>query len=191
MGGKDEVSEDRYVGNRLFRQLSDGQVVEVNPDGTYEREYSVGGREFDAISADFESLSAAREHYKASLERQEASEPAPTQEDKITGYLKMDKATCKQQPTSGRVSFSGSVRALLNDAPKGTEIAGSHHMEATHQIATTNPWVSLRRDLLKEALEKQKIRSYRSHVEKAYGLGSSKEGLSRALGRVKTRPRFR
>jgi hypothetical protein len=62
-GEKDEGLEERYVGSRLFRRLNDGQIVEVNADGSVERDFSIGGEDFSSSTADFSSMKQARHEY--------------------------------------------------------------------------------------------------------------------------------
>jgi hypothetical protein len=190
MPKEDDGLDERYVGSRVFRRLADGQIVEVLQDGTVENEFTLGGDSFDSMTADFGSLvRARRESQVAEGSRPEAQKPAegarkegaeaqpePTLADKVVEYLNKDsgfgddRLRALKKPSSGDVLFHGNLKDLLEEAPKGTPLGGSHHIGGTQKMASGTALISGRTDPLKEALKGRKPTTYKEHMDKVLAL---------------------
>jgi hypothetical protein len=208
--GDEEWFEERYIGNRRFRRMADGRVVEILGDGTPIEDFLIEGREFDSWEADFESITGAFETQPAPVEP-EATQPTPppeaekpveaprekTTEEKIREYMLKkhgvggdERLRALKETYSG--VYSGSMREVMDDSPKGTPLGMRHGLGGLHGIRRKSRLFNRRQDPLKKMLEDRKPTTYREHMEKVLksrkgsdsgGLGSSSMQGSRGLSR--------
>jgi len=184
----DEEGDEIDVGDRTFRRLVDGRILEVMADGTTRSDFDIEGRHFDSDSADFRSI--RRAYYGREVPVPEpkpevkpaVKPPELTFEERMRaylaakrGYVGVDMVKVPEQPVS---VFLGSVRALLNDAPKGHGLGGFHPVGGSHSLPEGTKLTGSRPDPLKKIYERSKqrlsmsegkARTYSEHISKVYG----------------------
>ncbi len=159
----DEGVEEAEIGGRVYRRLSDGQVVEVLPDGSYERDYTVGGQSLNSRSTDFETIVEAR---------RPAGGGEPTDDDRIREYIAQkggDERLQDIKQTHSNFAFKGSLKEILDATPKGTQLGGFHGIGGRHGMSGATKLESQNVDPLRQVLVSRKPTTYAEHIRRLSG----------------------
>jgi hypothetical protein len=175
MGEDYDYSEERYIGNRRFRKMDDGRIVEVLGDGSVRDNIIVGGELIPPYGADFDKLTEKIEGPESIKEK-----PKAKNVDEIVN----------------RVIDSWGLKSSLGS---GGQIGGGGELSEGSGLSKGGDLVGNVDDPLKKFSEK-KTESFRDHMSKVQdefkkqrgqGKTSSKSKSLNTMQSMKRKPIFK
>ncbi|MBD3388088.1 MAG: hypothetical protein GF416_03485 [Candidatus Altiarchaeales archaeon] len=193
MGEDGQWMEEKYIGNRLFRRMGDGRILEVLSDGSTRDDFEVGGRSFTAYDADFNTIS---ETYSGESQQPPEPPPEPPPEEKPPEMKAPHELTLQERMAKFmRKQHASHLPQLDSDDDASTQEKMKEYikqkMEEGKQTSggRGNPFSQMHQGHHEKA--EGKPRSYKEHMMKVFGTTDYKDQIGgkpgfRGFGSKKT-----